>query len=58
MSAVEVDQVRVMLPRDLVDQIRQYDDDLVWVIKRSLAVLVFEEERQQEALAKSRRISR
>jgi len=49
------DQIRVLLPRDLVNQIRAYDHDLVWTIRRSLAALVFEEERQQEVLASRQR---
>jgi hypothetical protein len=52
---VEVDQVRVLLPRDVVDQIRAYDHDLAWTIRRALAHLVEEEDRQAAALAAQKR---
>lgn len=55
MVQVEVDQVRVGLPRDLVDELRAYDDNMVWTIRRALAHLVEEEDRQAAALAARKR---
>ncbi len=49
------DQIRVLLPGDLVDQIRAYDHDLVWTIRRALAHLIEEEDRQAAALASQKR---
>jgi len=52
------EKVSVLIPRDLVESLRSYDNDLVYVIRRSLAHLVEEEDRQAATLATPRRIRR
>lgn len=54
-QAEEVDGVRVVLPRDVVNALRAYDSDIAWVVRRALACLVHEEQRQADALAVRKR---
>ncbi len=56
-AAVEVEtvEITVRMPRDLLDELRAYDDDAAWTIRRALAHLVEEEDRQAAALAAQKR---
>jgi hypothetical protein len=54
-QAEESVEITIKIPRHLLDELRRYDHDVSWTIRRALAVLVFEEQRQAEALAAQKR---